>query len=466
MNTLVTLITYSMAGVICFIFLILYLKSLRKRDARAREAAEKGKYFSEGPKAQHPHIDNNYCIGCATCTTVCPEGDVLAMMGGKAVIVNGNKCIGHGLCADACPVGAITMVMATASMAADMPKLTPYFETTIPGMFIVGELGGLALIKNAVNQGRECVDTIATRLKENPKPALPGVYDILIVGAGPAGISASLRAVENKLSYLTLERDEVGGTVAKYPRQKLVLTSPVEVPIYGKFKKMQLSKEDLLAFWEMVLNRADFNVSTGEKVEDIEKGPDRIFTVATETNQYRARTVVLALGRAGDPRRLGVRGEELPKVMYRLIEADHYVNKKILVVGGGDSAVEAAMGLATQPDNQVTLSYRGERFSRIKERNAKRMEECMKSGKVRVLFNSKVVEFKPESVILEVSGQQEEIHNNFAWIFAGGTPPTAFLKKIGIGFGSRDVTLETSKAARQADVERNRLAHIAAAQAH
>lgn len=461
-----TLLTYGIGGIICFFFLFFYLRSLKKRDARAREAAEKGKLFSEGPKAQHPHIDNNYCIGCATCTSVCPEGDVLAMIGGKAVIVNGHKCIGHGLCADVCPVGAITMVMASPSMAADMPQLTPDFETTIPGMFIIGELGGLALIKNAVNQGRDCVDTIAARLKANPMGAMQGVHDVLIVGAGPAGISASLRAIENKLSYITLERDEVGGTVAKYPRQKLVMTSPVEFPMYGKFKKMQLSKENLLAFWDMVLNRADFNVSTGEKVENIQKGDDRIFTITTGTNQYRARTVVLALGRAGDPRKLGAKGEELPKVMYRLIEADHYINKKILVVGGGDSAVEAAMGLANQKGNQVTLSYRSERFSRIKERNAKRIEECSKSGKVKVIFNSNPVEFKPESVILDVSGQQTEIPNDFVWIFAGGTPPTAFLKKVGIGFGERDVTLEVSKAAKQAEVERKQLVQVATAPAH
>jgi len=457
-----TLFTFGIGGIICCFFLVIYLRSLKKREARALEAAEKGKLYSHGPQAQHPHIDNNYCIGCATCTSVCPEGDVLAMIGGKAVIVNGHKCIGHALCADACPVGAITMVMASPSMARDMPQLTPEHETTIPGLFIIGELGGLALIKNAVNQGRDCVDNIAARLKEQPIPPMPGVHDILIVGAGPAGISASLRAIENKLNYLTIERDEIGGTVAKYPRQKLVMTSPVEFPMYGKFKKMQLSKENLLAFWDMILNRADFNVCTGEKVDDIQKGADRIFTVITNTNQYRARTVVLALGRAGEPRKLGAKGEDLPKVMYRLIEADHYINKKILVIGGGDSAVEAAMGLASQKGNQVTLSYRSERFSRIKERNATRIQEFTKSGKVRVLFNSNPVEFKPESVILEVAGQQQEIPNDFVWIFAGGTPPTAFLKKVGVGFGSCDVTLETSKAAKQADAERKELAQAAA----
>ena len=456
-----TVITFGIGGFICLVCLLVYLSSLKRRDARARAAAEKGKLFSEGPKSQHPHIDTNECIGCATCTTVCPEGDVLAMIGGKAVLVNGHKCIGHSLCAEACPVGAITMVLASPSMSGDLPNLTPEFETTVENLFIVGELGGLALIKNAVNQGRDCVDTIAARLNGNgANRSIQGVYDIIIVGAGPAGISASLRAIEDKLTYLTIERDEVGGTVAKYPRQKLVMTSPVEFPMYGKFKKLQLSKENLLAFWDMVLNRADFNVTTGEKVEDIKKDEAGIFTVVTVTNQFRARAVVLALGKAGEPRKLGAKGEELPKVMYRLIEADHYINKKILVVGGGDSAVEAAMGLASQAGNQVTVSYRSERFSRIKERNQKRMEEFIRSGKLKVLFNSNVVEFKPESVIIEVNGVQQEIPNDFAWVFAGGLPPNAFLKKIGVGFGERDVTLEASTAAKQAAVERKQYADV------
>lgn len=462
-----TIITYAIGGLICLFFLFGYLRSQKKKEARAREAVEKGKLFSEGPKAQHPHIDSNYCIGCGTCTSVCPEGDVLAMIGGKAVIVNGHKCIGHGLCADACPVGAITMVMASPSMAADMPYLTPEYETSVQNLFIVGELGGLALIKNAVNQGRDCVDTIAARLQANGAvQPVPGVHDLLVIGAGPAGISASLRAIENKLNYLTIERDEIGGTVAKYPRQKLVMTSPVEFPMYGKFKKMQLSKENLLAFWDMILNRSDFNVSTGEKVEDVKRAEDGIFTVVTVTNQYRARAVILALGRAGEPRKLGVKGEELPKVMYRLIEADHYINKKILVIGGGDSAVEAAMGLACQTGNQVTVSYRSERFSRIKERNEKRMEDFIRSGKLRVLFNSNPVEFRPESVVLEVNGSAEEIPNDFVWIFAGGTPPNAFLKKIGVGFGARDLTLEASKEAKSAAAERKQLAQAVAAPSH
>jgi len=446
-----TLIAFIVAAALTLFFLRNYFKGIKERDAKARAAAEKGKLFSEGPKAQHPHIDNTYCIGCATCTTVCPEGDVLAMLGGKAVIVNGYKCIGHSLCADACPVGAITMVMASPSMGADMPTLTGEFETTVPNLFIVGELGGLALIKNAVNQGRECVDVILNRFTaRGTARTMSDVLDVLIIGAGPAGIAASLRAIQHKMKYLTLERDEIGGTVAKYPRQKLVMTSPVEFPMYGKFKKTELSKENLLAFWDKVLHRADFKVRTGQRVEDIKRGPDGVFTVHTQDSQYRSHAVVLALGRTGTPRKLNVPGEELSKVMYRLIEADHYVNKKILVVGGGDSAVEAAMGLAHQVGNKVTLTYRQGQFSRIKERNSQRIADCMKSGKVEVLFNANPIEIKEQSVMIDVAGTTREIPNDYVWVFAGGTPPNDFLKKIGVGFGARDMTQDASEEAKKA----------------
>jgi thioredoxin reductase (NADPH) len=457
-----TLVAMAIAAIVGIFFVRGYLKNLKKQEARARESAAKGALFSKGPQSQHPHIDTAWCLGCGSCTSVCPEGDVLAMIGGKAAIVNGHKCIGHALCAEACPVGAITMVMASPAMSADLPRLTPEYETTLENLFIVGELGGLALIKNAVNQGRESIDTIAARLTARGTVVDPSdVLDVLIVGAGPAGISASLRAIERKLNYITLERDEIGGTVAKYPRQKLVMTSPVEFPMYGKFKKTELSKEALLAFWDMVLNRADFNVRTDEKVEDIKKGTDGVFTVVTMNNQYRARAVVLALGRTGTPRKLGVNGEELPKVMYRLIEADHYVNKQILVVGGGDSAVEAAMGLASQVGNKVTLSYRQAAFGRIKERNAQRIADFIRKGKVNVLFNSIPVEFEETSVVLDVNSTRQEIPNDFVWIFAGGTPPNDFLKKIGVGFGARDMALEASAEARENEASRKQLTRAA-----
>jgi len=451
-----TLITLGVAAAICSFFVAIYLRNLKAREARAVEAAKRGAVYSDGPRAQHPRIDTNACIGCATCTSVCPEGEVLAMLGGKAAIVNAHKCVGHSLCAEACPVGAIKMVIASPKMSADLPVLSSAYETSVANLFVAGELGGLALIKNAINQGRDCVDTVARRLSASRSAgSQPDVFDLVIVGAGPAGISASLRAIEHKLKYIAIEQDEVGGTVAKYPRQKLVMTSPVEFPLLGKFKKTELSKEDLIAFWTSSLAKVAFNVRTGEKVEDIRQGQNGILTVTSAKGQYRARAVVLGLGRAGNPRKLGIKGEEQPKVMYRLIEADHYLNKSILVVGGGDSAVEAAMGLASQKGNQVTLSYRKESFGRIKERNAQRLQECIRTGKLQVIFNSVPVEIRSDAAVLEIKGAIREIPNDFVWIFAGGEPPRAFLEKIGVRLGDKDITLEAAQEARQIAAFRN-----------
>ncbi len=442
-------LAYVAFGLILVLSMIRHVRRMHRKEAEARAAAERGKLRSDGPQAQHPHIDATKCIGCGACVDVCPEGDVLAVIAGQAAIVNGHKCIGHGLCAEACPVGAITIVMASPSVGADMPQLSPEHETNVPNVFIAGELGGLALIKNAVNQGRDCVDRIAGRLLAIKRGrSVPGVLDVCIVGAGPAGISASLRAIERKLSYITLEQDEFGGTVAKYPRQKLVMTSPVEFPLHGKFNKLQISKEEILRFWQKLHKQAGLKVNTTEKVESIHREADGAFTIETAKARYRAWSIILALGRRGTPRKLGVPGEQLAKVMYGLIEAEAYTGAQILVVGGGDSAVEAALGLAHQRGNRVTLSYRKDAFSRIKERNAQRIADAMKSGKVQVIFNSQPVEISERAVRLEVGGAVRELPNDYVWVFAGGTPPREFLEKVGIQVGPRDLTAEAGVEAK------------------
>jgi putative YpdA family bacillithiol system oxidoreductase len=440
---------YVAFGLILLISISSHIARTRRKEGAAREAAERAGLRSDGPRAQHPHIDVTWCIGCGACVTACPEGDVLAVIGGKAALVNAPKCIGHGLCADACPVGAIEIVMAPPSMTADMPALTPELETSVENMFVIGELGGLALIKNAVNQGRDCIDHIVKRVPALRRRRVGEVVDVAIVGAGPAGLSASLRAFEKGLSYVTLESEEFGGTVAKYPRQKLVMTSPVDFPMYGRFKKLEIGKEDLLEFWRKAAAKARLKINEHERVEHIQREPDGAFTIETVKGRYRALAVVLAIGRRGSPRKLEIPGEELPKVMYSLIEADHYVNNHILVVGGGDSAVEAAMGLAYQKGNKVTLSYRKDVFNRLKERNNQRIRECMRAGKVNVIFNSEPIEIREKSVILQVAGGRREIPNEFVWVFAGGTPPNAFLEKVGVRLGRQDMTAHVKAQARE-----------------
>jgi putative YpdA family bacillithiol system oxidoreductase len=435
-----TLISWLIAAFVVGMFVLQYYIGHRRKEAKAKAAAARGPLFSDGPRAQHPKIHADSCIGCGACVKACPEGDVLALIDGKPRIVNAHKCIGHGLCAEECPVGAISMVMAKASATADFPRLSPEFETSLPNLFIAGELGGLALIKNAVNQGRDAVDTIFARHQIVAKPLPAEVFDVLIIGAGPAGISASLRAAEHGLRALTLEREQVGGTVIKYPRQKLVLTSPVEFPLHGRFRKTQLSKEELLEFWQGVMARADLNIHSGEGVESVTRASDGLFHVRTSTALYQANAVVLALGRSGNPRKLGVPGEELPHVLYRLIEAEHYHDQRILVVGGGDSAVEAAMGLARQRGNRVTLSYRRDSFIRLKDRNEKRIAEHIQSGKIEVIFNSHPKEFRSGLAVLKTPDGLRELENDHVWIFAGGSSPTEFLKSIGVEFGAQDIS--------------------------
>ncbi len=382
------------------------------------------------PASLHPIIDPVRCIGCGACVRACPEypqHTVLGLINNKAELVNPTECIGHGACKSACPVNAISLVFGTATRGVDLPLLNPNFETNVPGVFIAGELGGMGLIRNALTQGIQAVEAIHKKNQRAPNRRL----DVLIVGAGPAGMAASLTAKSLNLTYRTIEQESLGGCVYKYPRGKLVMTAPVELPLVGKFHFRQTSKEALLKVWTEIMQREKLRIQTNERVLSIEKDGDG-FIVRTSKAAYRASTVLLAIGRRGTPRKLAVPGEELPKVVYRLLDPDQYIGQEVLVVGGGDSALEAAASIAEVSGTQVTLSYRGDAFGRAKPKNRQRVAQAADRGNLRLLLSSNVSEINQELVTLELGGTQLTIKNEAVIVSAGGVLPNEFLERVGI----------------------------------
>jgi thioredoxin reductase/ferredoxin len=401
-----------------------------RRRAQSRAVARRAESIEAGltePASLHPMIDPIRCLGCGACVRACPEGNVLGLIRGKAVLVEPTDCIGHGACKDACPHDAIALVFGSETRGVDLPTVGPDFQTNVPGLFIAGELGGMGLIRNAIEQGRQAVESIR-RLKG---PRRADMLDLIIVGGGPAGFSASLAARRHKMRFLTLEQESFGGTVAHYPRGKVVMTAPADLPLIGRVRFKEVSKEKLLSFWRTAARKTGLKISYGERVEAVDRNPAG-FVVKTTRNAYASRAVLLAIGRRGTPRRLNVPGEELPKVVYRLIDARQYRGQHVLVVGGGDSALEAAASIAEERGTTVTLSYRGEAFGRAKAKNRARIDHGIQRGAITVLLSSTVSAVRPDSVELMTQQGPLVIRNNAVIVCAGGILPTDFLKKIGV----------------------------------
>jgi thioredoxin reductase (NADPH) len=407
----------------------------RARHARLhvealQEARESG--LTE-PACLHPVIDPVRCIGSSSCVRVCPEGS-LGIINGKAQLVNPSVCIGHGACMAACPMEAIKLVFGTERRGVDIPYLTPRFETNVPGIFIAGELGGMGLVRKAAEQGKQAMTAIKD-LKNSSKE-----LDVVIVGSGPAGISAGLGAIQHKLRYRVIEQeDSLGGTVYHYPRNKIVMTAPVSLPLIGKVKMSEISKEALLEFWHDIINKTGLDINLGERMEEIRPQGDG-FLVKTSRGEYSTRAVLLAIGRRGTPRKLGVEGEELPKVVYRLIDPEQYRGHKVLIVGGGDSALEAALAISEQAGAEVTLSYRGDAFGRVKGKNRNRLEQARDGGRVKVILGSTVRRIEARTVVLTCTEGEIELPNDAVIISAGGVLPMELLKKTGIRFETKHGT--------------------------
>ena len=423
-----SLATYGVFVLLILIVAVPYWIRVHRAKGLTSTAFAKSKKAGLGlPVTLHPHINQLACIGCGSCVEICPE-HVLGLVNGRATIVSGMKCVGHGVCADVCPVGAIVMDFGIPKAGMEIPQYDSHFQTNVNGVYIVGELGGIGLIKNAVSQAMKSIDHVASQKHQRR----PDGYDVAIVGAGPAGIAAALAAQAKGLRYIVLEQEGIGGTILHYPRQKLVLTSPLDLPLYGRLKIREITKEELLSLWHMLATKYTLNVQLKRKVEQIDV-VDQGVALRSGDLTVHASSVLLALGRRGSPRKLGVPGEETSKVMYRLIEAETYTQKQILVVGGGDSAIEAAVALSRQPGNKVTLSYRRTEFVRIKEKNEKNIQNSIASRKISAIMNSSVVEIKDGSVIIQENEKVfHDTPNDFVFVFAGGELPSGLLTRLGI----------------------------------
>ena len=409
----------------------LNLKREREVEELARDLSSLGELV---PDTLHPHVDVERCIGSGACVRACPEHDVIALRESRAYLVNPLACIGHSACADACPVAAITLVFGTAKRGVELPKLTRTFETNQPGVYIVGELGGMGLIRNAVKQGVEAAAAIAAGSRRGGGD----VRDAVVVGAGPAGIAATLGLMKAGLSVDLIDGTEFGGTIRHYPRGKIVMNGKLAFPLYGTVSRKVMKKEELLAVWEDLRQKTGMKVETGITVEGLSVNADGSWTLRTTRGERRAAQVVLALGRRGSPRKLGVPGEELDKVAYRLLEPEVFAGKHVLVVGGGNSAVESALALADAGGcASVTLSYRRAELARVRRQNRTRIDEAIQQGRVRGMMPSEIASITADSVALKAKGVTTRLPNDAVIVQIGGTAPTELLSSFGIALQSK-----------------------------
>lgn len=404
--------------------------AVERREVARRQGAEKA-------ELQHPVVDLSRCLGCATCVAACPEDGVLELVHGQAAVVRGARCIGAGACERECPVDAITVTIGDTSDRRDIPALSPGLEAIgAPGLFLAGEVTAHALIKTAIDHGTLVAAEVAQRLGDEAGQDAEA-YDLCIVGAGPAGIAASLEAQRRGLSFVTIDQEtQAGGTIARYPRRKLITTQPIELPVYGSLRRTSFEKEELMELWNHVIEDQKLPVHGGITFHGVERDEDGRFTVRTDMSPIRARNVCLALGRRGAPRRLGVPGEESPNVAYSLLDARSYAGRRVVVVGGGDSAVEAAVALAEQEGTEVTISYRRSDFFRVKSANAARIDEAIREGRVQLAMETHVSAITPGEVHLaDANGNPyAPIPCDDVFVMIGGIAPTEVLEASGVSF--------------------------------
>lgn len=410
----------------------------RGRIRQEAEAAAEAAAFSGPdapiPQTQYPKIDASRCIGCGACARACPEDGVLGVVAGRSRLLNPLACVGHATCVAACPVGAVQLVLGAPGRAVEVPRLDRGLQSNLPGVYVVGELGGRGLIRNAVAEGVRAAGHVVA----SGRRAGPGGLDAVVVGAGPAGIAAALTLVEAGLTVELLERESYGGTVAAYPRGKIVTVGALELPGRGVVDAATMTKEELMALLEELRVEAGLVVHTGVIASHVEPAQDGRWRLQTAGGPVDAANVLLALGRRGIPRKLGVPGEELAKVRYRLADPADHRGEHVLVVGGGVSAAETALALAEQGAcASVSISYRRAEFSRLGRRLRASLSGSIAEGRIRAFLPSEVVQVRPDRVVLRTDEENCALWNDTVIVQAGGTIPTELLGRSGIELVAR-----------------------------
>jgi len=414
---------------------------LRRRIGGKKAGAAPEALVKPQTRVRLPQIDTQTCLGCYACVDACPY-DVLEVQKYVAVVVRPEACCGLTLCEQRCPNGSLRIT--DGDTIGDRPRINDALQSEdTPGLFLAGDVTGLPLIKNAILQGAHAVEKIAASLQAEGPSASPGERpkDLVIVGAGPAGISAALRAKELGLSFEVIEQGSVAQSIRSFPRGKLVFDQPLDLPLTGKLWLKESTKEELLSHWMRIIRKEELPIRQDTRMTAVAREADgKRFRITTEPREggpprdILTRRVLLAIGQRGTPRRLPIElsPDVEARVYYHLADARSFEGKRVVVVGLGDVAMEIAVALARQPGTTVTVVHRGSTFTRGKSRNIDEVKRMHAAGRLSLRFEAEIAALDPEVATLRSRGRDERVPYDAVFVLIGSIPPWDTLKACGV----------------------------------